>query len=135
MNRPLNARFVPVLFALIAPLAGVRVGAQDTSHRTGEAWQIIPFAQSSLVFARDGSPIGEIGREMRTNVPIRSLPKYVPQAFVAVEDQRFYEHDGVDVKAVLGVIKGKILNQNRGGGSTITQQLVGYMHPDLIDRS
>ena len=108
--------------------------AQDTSHKTGEAWQIIPLAQSSLVYARDGSPIGEIGHEMRTSVAIRSLPKYVGQAFIAVEDERFYQHDGVDVKAVLGAIKGKILNQNRGGGSTITQQLVGYMHPDIIDR-
>jgi penicillin-binding protein 1A len=115
--------------SVVAPVV-----AQDTAHKTGEAWQIIPLPQSSLVFARDGSPIGEIGHEMRTSVPIRSLPKYVPQAFVAVEDQRFYEHDGVDVKAVLGVIKGKIFNQNRGGGSTITQQLVGYIHPDLIDR-
>ncbi|HEY4132666.1 MAG TPA: PBP1A family penicillin-binding protein, partial [Gemmatimonadaceae bacterium] len=104
-------------------------------HRTGEAWQIIQLPQSSLVFARDGSLIGEIGHENRTSVSIKSLPKYVPQAFIAVEDQRFYQHDGVDVKAVLGAIKGKILNENRGGGSTITQQLVGYMHPDIIDRS
>jgi penicillin-binding protein 1A len=108
--------------------------AQDTAHQTGEAWRIIPLAQSSLVFARDGSLIGEIGREMRTSVPLKSLPWYVPKAFIAVEDQRFYEHDGVDVKAVLGAIKGKVLGENRGGGSTITQQLVGYMHPDIIDR-
>src|SRR5690348_14629592 len=110
------------------------VGAQDTSHRTGEAWQIIPLAQSSLVYARDGSPIGEIGREMRTSVSIRTLPKYVGQAFIAVEDQRFYEHDGVDVIGVLGALKGKVMRENRGGASTITQQLVGYMHPDIIDR-
>ena len=71
---------------------------------------------------------------MRTSVPLKSLPWYVPKAFIAVEDQRFYEHDGVDVKAVLGAIKGKVLGENRGGGSTITQQLVGYMHPDIIDR-
>ena len=108
--------------------------AQDTAHQTGEAWTIIPLAQSSLVFARDGTLIGEIGREMRTSVPLKSLPWYVPKAFIAVEDQRFYEHDGVDVKAVLGAIKGKVLGENRGGGSTITQQLVGYMHPDIIDR-
>lgn len=71
---------------------------------------------------------------MRTSVTLKSLPWYVPKAFIAVEDQRFYEHDGVDVKAVLGAIKGKVLGENRGGGSTITQQLVGYMHPDIIDR-
>src|SRR5689334_9066023 len=50
--------------------------AQDSAHKTGEAWQIIPLAQSSLVYARDGSPIGEIGHEMRTSVSIRTLPKY-----------------------------------------------------------
>jgi len=120
---------------LLAAVLSEPARAQDSARQTGEAWRIIPLAQSSLVFARDGSPIGEIGRENRTSVPLKSLPFYVPKAFVAIEDQRFYEHDGVDVKAVLGVIKGKILNQNRGGGSTITQQLVGYMHPDLIDRS
>jgi len=117
--------------AAVLPLSA---RAQDSARQTGDAWRIIPLAQSSLVFARDGSPIGEIGRESRTSVPLKSLPFYVPKAFIAIEDQRFYEHDGVDVRAVLGVIKGKILNQNRGGGSTITQQLVGYMHPDIIDR-
>ena len=125
----LNARHLVLIVAVAASAQ-----AQDTAHQTGEPWRIIPLPQSSLVFARDGTPIGEIGREMRTNVPLKSLPWYVPKAFIAVEDQRFYEHDGVDVKAVLGAIKGKVLGENRGGGSTITQQLVGYMHPDIIDR-
>ncbi len=125
----LNSRHLVLVVALASSAR-----AQDTAHQTGEAWRIIPLAQSSLVFARDGTLIGEIGREMRTSVPLKSLPWYVPKAFIAVEDQRFYEHDGVDVKAVLGAIKGKVLGENRGGGSTITQQLVGYMHPDIIDR-
>jgi penicillin-binding protein 1A len=121
--------------AFVAAIAiATAVGAQDTVHPSGEAWQIIPLPQSSLVFARDGSLIGEIGRENRTNVSIKSLPPYVSKAFIAVEDQRFYEHDGVDVKAVAGAVVGKIFGSNRGGGSTITQQLVGYMHPDIIDR-
>jgi penicillin-binding protein 2D len=108
--------------------------AQDTAHSTGEAWQIVQLPQSSLVFARDGSLIGEIGHEFRTSVSIRSLPPYVPKAFVAVEDQRFYQHDGTDLIGIAGAIKGKVLGQNRGGASTITEQLVGYMHPDIIDR-
>jgi penicillin-binding protein 1A len=110
----------------------------SAARSTGPAWQIVPQPQSSLVYARDGSLIGEIGRESRTSVSIRSLPKYVGQAFVAVEDQRFYQHDGVDLIGVAGAIKGKILEgitgDNRGGASTITQQLVGNMHPDQIDR-
>jgi 1A family penicillin-binding protein len=128
-------RFTPFVVALLASTSAARtLVAQDTAHRTGEAWQIIPLPQSSLVFARDGTPIGEIGHEMRTNISIRAIPKYVGQAFVAVEDQRFYQHDGVDIVGVLGALKGKVTGANRGGASTITQQLVGYLHPDLIDR-
>src|SRR5262249_44603003 len=109
--------------------------AQTPAKPTGEPWQIIPLAQSTLVFARDSSPIGEIGRELRTSVALNTLPKYVWQAFVAVEDERFFKHNGVDYKAVGAAVAGKIFGNNRGGGSTITQQLVGYMHPDVIDRT
>lgn len=90
------------------------------------------------MFARDGAFIGEIGPESRTSISIRSLPRYVGLAFVAVEDQRFYQHDGVDLIGVAGAIKGRLLEkitgEHRGGASTITQQLVGNMHPDQIDR-
>ena len=99
-----------------------------------EAWRIVRPAQSSLVLARDGSLIGEIGREWRTNVSIGTLPRYVSQAFVAVEDHRFYQHDGVDMVGIAGAIKDNLLGGSRGA-STITQQLVGNMHPDLIDRT
>jgi penicillin-binding protein 1A len=119
--------------ALAACLAASPAVAQDTTHKTGEAWQIVPLIQSSLVLARDSSLIGEIGREWRTSVPMRTLPKYVWQAFIAVEDQRYYEHGGIDVRSTLAAGVSKVLGGKRGG-STITQQLVGYMHPDLIDR-
>src|SRR5687768_8600820 len=65
-----------------------------------EAWQIITPPQASLVLARDGSLIGEVGRERRVSIALSSLPAYVGQAFVAVEDQRFYQHDGVDVVGI-----------------------------------
>jgi penicillin-binding protein 1A len=100
----------------------------------GDPSRIIPPHESSLVFARDGSLIGEIGSQWRTNISIRSLPRYVPNAFVAIEDQRFYEHDGVDVIGIAGAIKDAVRGDPRGA-STITQQLVGNMHPDIIDRS
>src|SRR5919107_2021972 len=145
---PLRHPFL-LSFALAATVAtplGAQVpGAQTppaqtaaSARGTGQPWQIVPQPQSSLVYARDGTFIGEMGRESRTSVSIRTLPKYVGQAFVAVEDQRFYQHDGVDLIGVAGAIKGKILEgitgDNRGGASTITQQLVGNMHPDQIDR-
>jgi penicillin-binding protein 2D len=94
---------------------------------------IVPLPQSSVVLARDGSVIGEFGQQVRTSISIASLPRYVGQAFVAVEDQRFYQHDGVDLVGVAAAVKDAVMGNARGA-STITQQLVGNMHPDLIDR-
>src|SRR5437016_4827848 len=115
-------------FALALALAIVpALSAQQTvaaPRSTGPVWQIVPQPQASLVYARDASLIGEIGMEIRTSVSIRTLPKFVGQAFVAVEDQRFYQHDGVDLIGVAGAIKGKLLEpitgDHRGGASTIT---------------
>jgi 1A family penicillin-binding protein len=105
-----------------------------SQQAAGEPWRIVRPSESSLVLARDGSLIGEIGKEWRTYVRIGSLPGYVPHAFVAIEDHRFYQHDGVDVVGIAGALKDNLLGGSRGA-STITQQLVGNMHPDIIDRT
>ncbi|HEX6964848.1 MAG TPA: PBP1A family penicillin-binding protein [Gemmatimonadaceae bacterium] len=122
--------------ALVTPVAVPSLAAQESQPQQPEeqAWQLIQPPQATLVLARDGSLIGEIGKQMRTSISITTVPAYVPQAFIAVEDQRFYEHDGVDVIGVAGAIKDALGGHVRGA-STITQQLVGNMHPDLIDRS
>jgi 1A family penicillin-binding protein len=123
-------RLAPFFFVV----ASGAIAQTPAAGSTGEVWQIVQLAQSSRVLARDSSLIGDIGHEIRNSVSLKSLPWYVPKAFIAVEDQRFYEHNGVDARALAGAIIGKIVGNNRGGGSTITQQLVGYMHPDIIDR-
>ena len=117
-------------------IAAQAVFAQATPPRTdsADAWRIVRPPQSSMVLARDGSLIGEVGIELRTSISIASLPKYVPQAFVAIEDQRFYQHDGVDMVGIAGALKDAVRGSPRGA-STITQQLVGNMHPTLVDRS
>ncbi|MGI8508734.1 MAG: penicillin-binding protein 1A [Gemmatimonadaceae bacterium] len=112
-----------------------RAAAQGAAGgATGEPWRIITPPQASLVLANDGSLVGEIGRELRTSISISTLPRYVGQAFVAVEDQRFYQHNGVDLIGIAGAIKDDILGDRRGA-STITQQLVGNMHPDVVNRN
>lgn len=141
--RRLSLSFVVLGMPLLLPFLAASAPAQGApptapaaaqTSGTGEPWRLIVPPQITVVVARDGSVIGEIGREKRLLVSIRSLPRYLPQAFVAVEDKRFYQHDGVDLVGVAGAIKGKIMGANRGGASTITQQLVGNMHPDIIDR-
>jgi 1A family penicillin-binding protein len=132
MNRSTVTSFRVFLFpALLALSAPPALSSQELESH--EPWRLIQPPQSSLVVARDGSLIGEIGKEWRTSVPIKSLPKYVAQAFVAIEDHRFYEHGGVDVIGIAGAIKDAVTGSPRGA-STITQQLVGNMHPEEIDR-
>ena len=128
-NQPLRALAVAALVFAPALAAAQQPGANDR-----EPWTIVPMPQASIVLARDGSIIGEIGREIRINASIKSLPKYLPEAFIAVEDHRFYQHDGVDVVGIAGALKDNILGERRGA-STITQQLVGNMHPTIIDRT
>jgi 1A family penicillin-binding protein len=128
-NQPLRVLALALLF-----LGPASARAQQSRAADSEPWTIVPVAQASLVLARDGSLIGEIGKEIRTSVSIRSLPAYLPRAFVAVEDHRFYQHDGVDVVGIAGALKDNIFGERRGA-STITQQLVGNMHPDMIDRT
>ncbi|HET7584473.1 MAG TPA: PBP1A family penicillin-binding protein [Gemmatimonadaceae bacterium] len=118
---------------LVAPVVAQQGEGTEQGAGTGEAWQLIQPAQSTLVFARDSSLIGEIGKEWRTSISIKTIPRFVPQAFIAVEDKRFYEHDGVDVVGIAAALKDAVMGDPRGA-STITQLVVGNMHPDLVNR-
>ncbi len=89
--------------------------------------------QTSKVFSHDGQLLGELGIERRTPVAIDDLPSHVPQAFVAIEDRRFYNHDGVDVRGVGRAVIGAAMSRSfrGGGGSTITQQLARNMFESI----
>src|SRR5215213_2007221 len=78
--------------------------------------------QSSEIFASDGTLMGKYYREHgnRSNVAYRDISKHVIDALVATEDERFYDHSGIDFKRTISAI---VLLGRRGGGSTITQQL------------
>jgi 1A family penicillin-binding protein len=129
----MHLRYKLLSFALAAA-ASASLDAPLGAQAAAQAWQIVPQPQSSLVLARDGQLLGELGTQLRMSVPIGTLPPYVGQAFIAVEDQRFYKHDGVDVVGLAAALKDALRGHARGA-STITQQLVGNMHPDLIDRA
>lgn len=78
---------------------------------------------ASEVYADDGTPMGKFYLEDRSPVEFKDISKNVVNALVATEDERFYEHNGIDGWALLRVLKGVVTLNPDGGGSTITQQL------------
>ncbi|MGA2288353.1 transglycosylase domain-containing protein [Bradyrhizobium sp.] len=72
----------------------------------------------------DGSVLAMRGEMAGTNVALKDLPPYLPKAFIAIEDRRFYSHYGVDPLGILRAAVANILHRGVSqGGSTLTQQL------------
>jgi penicillin-binding protein 1A len=89
--------------------------------------------QTSKLLSHDGRLVTELGYERRTPVSIQALPPYVPQAVIAVEDKRFYEHGGFDPRGIARAVFGRLTGRTSlGGGSTITQQLARNMFDERI---
>src|SRR3954469_8136382 len=89
-----------------------------------------PESQNSIVFAANGTRLGFIpAAQLRQEVPSSSIPAYVKQAIVAVEDRRFYQHKGVDYPGILrAAAKDATSHAVVQGGSTITMQLVRRLY-------
>ncbi len=75
------------------------------------------------VFSADNVLIGEFGEERRSLVRYKDIPKVMTQAVLAIEDDRFYEHGGVDFWGILRAAIHNALGGSRQGASTITQQV------------
>ncbi len=89
--------------------------------------------QASVVLDRRGAEVAKLYRVDRRIVPLDSLPKYVPAAFVAVEDRRFYSHHGVDWARVPGAVMVDLRRHGFAQGfSTITMQLARNLFPDRL---
>jgi len=79
---------------------------------------------ATLILDRNNRPIDVIAKEFRVIVPYESFPALLPQAFVAAEDSRFWEHDGVDSWSIARAAFNNLRSGRRSqGGSTITQQV------------
>ncbi len=81
--------------------------------------------QVTTVYARDNSIIGYLFREKRFLVNLDAMPDHLYKAFMAAEDSRFFEHEGVDYQAIMRAFMANVREGGSSqGGSTITQQLV-----------
>jgi penicillin-binding protein 1A len=110
------------LWAVIAGVGAVIwVGAHLPSIQSLEIPKRPPTIQ---IAGMDGTIIATRGDMPGANVSLKDLPPYLPEAFIAIEDRRFYSHFGIDP---IGIVRAAITNiMHRGvsqGGSTLTQQL------------
>ncbi len=89
---------------------------------------------ATQVYSADGKVLGtwNLNKENRIVIPYKKMSPYLIKALVATEDERFYEHSGIDFRALgRAIVKRGILGQtNAGGGSTITQQLAKQLYSE-----
>lgn len=88
---------------------------------------------STVFYDKDGDEIDTAhGGENRTLAALTDIPNYLVDAFISIEDERFEEHNGIDIKRTVGAIFSWVKTGGKGtyGGSTITQQLVKNMTND-----
>jgi len=75
------------------------------------------------VYSEDGFIIGEFGEERRAFINIDQVPQNLKDAVLAIEDRRFYQHNGIDTTGVLRAIKNNVTGRSHEGASTITMQV------------
>ena len=81
--------------------------------------------QSTQIFDRKGELLFTIyGKKNQTFVPLSTIPKYIQQATIAIEDKDFYQHGPIDIRGIARSVIAITLRNQIQGGSTITQQLV-----------
>ena len=122
-----------VAIVALAAVAGVSGGAAVLAYGSScdlDSLQSVDIGANTFVYAADGSLLGSIPAE-RNREPITAaeMSLWIRKATIAIEDRRFFEHQGVDVE---GIARAAVENLRAGeiveGGSTITQQLVRNLY-------
>ncbi|MBM7652953.1 transglycosylase domain-containing protein [Neobacillus cucumis] len=82
------------------------------------------LSQPTVIYDKDGQVASNVSTNRTQGITISEVPKYVPNAVVAIEDERFYEHGGFDIKGIARAFFGNLFaGRVTAGGSTLTQQL------------
>ena len=127
--------FILALAAVVALLFVVAGAAVTTVATFGSSCDLnslqqVEIGSNTFIYAADNSRLGVIPAERnRQPVPYKRISSWMPKSTVAIEDRRFYQHDGVDVEGIARALwKNVSAGQVVEGGSTITQQLVRNLY-------
>ena len=127
-------KVIIIIIILIIIVLGIMLGI------SGYKWKMLAKEmvtyQNSIVLDSDGKEIAKLGCT-RKNIPVKlnDIPENLKNAYIAIEDERFYKHGGIDIKRTGGAIFSYVTHFGKSsyGGSTITQQLVKNLTGDNTD--
>ena len=132
--KSLKSRFIKFIVIILILFLIVSIGYLAFKSYTFKTLAREMFNNStSTVFDSNKNVIAEIGSERnRDNIKLSEMPNNLKNAYIAIEDQRFYKHHGVDIKRTGAAILSYVIRRGSSsfGGSTITQQLVKNLTGD-----
>ncbi len=123
---------------VLGGIGAIRVASIDVDKSLPDPADLKTFARPGTLTIRasDGSVLHQLGPATRTSLPVDKIPQRLVQAFIASEDRRFYDHNGVDFQGIgRAVFKNLTSRELVEGGSTLTQQLSRIVYLDQDDRS
>lgn len=123
---------IVILVAII--IIGIMLGI--SANRWKNMAKDMAKNESSTIIDKDGATIAKVGDQIKkANLTTSEMPQKLKDAYVAIEDERFYKHGGVDIKRTTSAIFSYVIHfgSSSFGGSTITQQLVKNLTGDTTD--
>ncbi|MFI3128062.1 penicillin-binding protein PBP1A [Streptococcus suis] len=110
--------------AIIACLAGAALVVYYIQSAPELTEESLTATVSSKIYDKNGNLIADLGAEKRSNAKTEEIPTDLVNAIVAIEDQRFFNHRGVDVIRIAGSLINNLSGGRLQGGSTLDQQLI-----------
>lgn len=130
-------RIIIILLLLILVIIGLGIYTAVSMNNWKKTIQEMSKNETSIVKDTDGNTIAEIGGEKAKNkIPASEIPNNLKDAYVAIEDERFYKHHGVDIKRTGAAVVSYVFHRGSSsfGGSTITQQVVKNLTGDSSNK-
>ena len=116
---------------MLIPVAAMAKSGMTTGNNILNAlpasFDKLPISQPSTVLDRDGKVLATFYEQNRDPVKLEDISPYMRKAIVSVEDERFYEHNGVDPRGIARAAVSNITSSSRQGASTLTQQYVNNL--------
>lgn len=127
-------KFIAIIIIIFLVIGGITLGV--STHRWKTIAQEMIKNENSVVKDTEDSTIANLGAERKiSKIKLENMPSKLKDAYISIEDERFYKHHGVDIKRTSAAIASYIFHfgSSSYGGSTITQQLVKNLTGDSTD--